>query len=147
MLRLFRKRKKMLFSSSDVPALAAESRRPMVEVALPVRREPPLTPSPPVDLEEPPIFSLLEVSPPASPVATTPTSSVSVPAAVSAAPFPVPLAEEEEEEPQRSAHLSLLVDAPHNPRRREVIEFLSRAADEIPTEVEKVLRFWLESNT
>lgn len=143
MFRLFRKRKKILPPSSGVPALAMESRRPMVEEALPVRREPPLTPPPAVDLEEPLLSSPFE-SPPQTPLATAASTS-SVPAVVSTAPFPIPFSEEEE--PRPPARLSLLLDAPPSPRRREVLEFLSRAADEIPAEVEKVLRFWLESNT
>jgi hypothetical protein len=50
------------------------------------------------------------------------------------------------DEARNDDYPDILADAPTDPQRREVIEFVNRAADEIPSEVEKVLRYWLELN-
>lgn len=154
----------------ELPALQdGVPSRPMVEVALPTPREPAM--QPPTAIEEPdalPAPPLSLAPPPSRAVATVEKRTLVEPSAayparveeeqparlavsqavavVDAASALVPRDDEEDGEPPSETRLNLLTDAPVNPRRRQVVEFVSRAADEIPSEVEKVLRFWLQAN-
>jgi hypothetical protein len=144
-------------SSAESLAVAErESSRPMVEVALPTPGEPSFSPLEGASLSEDEVTaSSLTGSEPiplqsgrgeeqATRVALIEALRPLVPPDEPAG-VPTPLPDKAETPLPNKAHLNIFTDAPLNPGRRQVVELVRRAADEIPSEVEKVLRYWLQA--